>query len=440
MVGLGNTLVSKYAAAGALQDLTGSRDQFENNQAWLQSLTESWHPGGQARLRPLPGRQPGGHLPQVHVREGRHLPASGQPGGNLQAAADKLMQTFGSDKRFSAFYFPGKYWYAALPFVWDHGGDIAIQDGGQWRGTLDSAEAQAGLTELKQLVDCCSRADKQGDELKQDQAFAQGHIAMIVANGWEKGVILDPKQGNLKLEKDLAAFPPSRTSGQTAPVFPGGSDLGVAAKSKNQDLALDWVKLLAGNNFQTQMATVGGVIPNATTLLDLHADDPYLSVFDATAKNSRFTPTSPNWANVEMANVLPDMLVSIFTERASIADANKEASTRITDVLNSGSWRDQPGGAPGDRPRRARHRLAGGAGWPRWFPTPCSPRPCCWRRSSASRCTGWSPLLPAVRAEGASSPAMAPGSAWRTTARSSATRSSGRWWPGRWCSPPSAWG
>ncbi|HEV3400047.1 MAG TPA: extracellular solute-binding protein, partial [Actinomycetes bacterium] len=41
VVELGNTLVSKYAAAGALQDLTGSRGEFENNQAWLQSLTES---------------------------------------------------------------------------------------------------------------------------------------------------------------------------------------------------------------------------------------------------------------------------------------------------------------------------------------------------------------------------------------------------------------
>ena len=62
---------------------------------------------------------------------------------------------------------------------------------------------------------------------------------MIVANGWEKGVILDPKEGDPKLEKDLAVFPlPSRTSGQTAPVFLGGSDLGIAAKSKSQDLAL----------------------------------------------------------------------------------------------------------------------------------------------------------------------------------------------------------
>jgi hypothetical protein len=31
------------------------------------------------------------------------------------------------------------------------------------------------------------------------------------------------------------------------------------------------------------------------------------------------------------------MLVSIFTERASIADATKTASTQITDTLNAGS-------------------------------------------------------------------------------------------------------
>jgi N,N'-diacetylchitobiose transport system substrate-binding protein len=97
---------------------------------------------------------------------------------------------------------------------------------------------------------------------------------MIVANGWEKGVILDPKQGNPKLEKDLAAFPlPSRTSGQTAPVFLGGSDLGIAAKSKNQDLPSTG-KLLAGTNSPDPDGHRRRVIPNSTTLPDLHADDP----------------------------------------------------------------------------------------------------------------------------------------------------------------------
>jgi N,N'-diacetylchitobiose transport system substrate-binding protein len=334
---LGNTLVSKYGAAGALQDLTGSKAQLENNASWLQSLTESCTVDGKLVCAPYyAGSRAIIYRKSMFQKAGiTETPTSME---ELQAAAEKLMQANSGDKRFSAFYFPGKYWYAALPFIWDFGGDVAKKEGDQWRGTLDSPEAQQGLTTLKGLVDCCSRADKSGDEAKQDQAFAQGHIAMIVANGWEKGVILDPKTGNPKLENDLAAFPlPSHNPGQTAPVFLGGSDLGIATKSKNQDLALEWVKLLSGTKYQTQMATVGGVIPNSTTLLDLHQDDPYLSVFDSTAKNSRFTPTSPNWANVETANILPDMLVSIFTERASVADATKKASEQITTTLNTGS-------------------------------------------------------------------------------------------------------
>jgi N,N'-diacetylchitobiose transport system substrate-binding protein len=334
---LGNTLVSKYGAAGALQDLSGSKAQFENNATWLQSLTESCTVDGKLVCAPyLAGSRAIIYRKSMFQKAGiTQTPTSM---AELQTAAQKLMQANAGDKRFSAFYFPGKYWYAALPFIWDFGGDIAKQEGDQWRGAVDSPESQQGLNELKKLVDCCSKADKSGDEAKQDQAFAQGHIAMIVANGWEKGVILDKKTGNPKLENDLAAFPlPSHNAGQTAPVFLGGSDLGIATKSKNQDLALDWVKLLSGTKFQTQMATVGGVIPNSTTLLTLHQDDPYLSVFDSTAKNSRFTPTSPNWANVEAANILPDMLVSIFTGRASVADATKKASEQITTTLNTGS-------------------------------------------------------------------------------------------------------
>ena len=81
VVELGNTLVSKYAAAGALQDLSGSRGEFENNQAWLPVADRVLHHGGQARLRAVPGRQPGRHLPQEHVRQGRHHRAPGQPRG-----------------------------------------------------------------------------------------------------------------------------------------------------------------------------------------------------------------------------------------------------------------------------------------------------------------------------------------------------------------------
>jgi N,N'-diacetylchitobiose transport system substrate-binding protein len=337
VVELGNTLVSKYGAAGALADLTDRKGDFENSSTWLQSLTESCTVDGRLVCAPyLAGSRAIIYRKSMFAKAGIASPPATMQ--QLLADCQKLMQANAADSRFSAFYFPGKYWYAALPFIWDSGGQVAVQEGGQWRGALDSPEARQGLTTLKQLVDACSRADKNGDELRQDQVFAQGHVAMIVANGWEKGVILDKKTGNPKLEKDLAAFPiPSRTEGQTAPVFLGGSDLAVAAKSKNADLGIEWIRLLTGSQFQTRMATEGGVIPNSTSLLDLHAGDPYLSVFDATAKNSRFTPTSPNWANVESANILPNMLVSIFTGRASVEDATAKASAEVTDVLNSGS-------------------------------------------------------------------------------------------------------
>src|SRR5579864_6491603 len=37
---LGNTLVAKYAAAGALLDITGKKTGFDNSNTWLQSLTD----------------------------------------------------------------------------------------------------------------------------------------------------------------------------------------------------------------------------------------------------------------------------------------------------------------------------------------------------------------------------------------------------------------
>src|SRR5262249_44567748 len=41
VVELGNTLVAKYAAAGALEDISSKKSSFDNSGTWLQSLTDS---------------------------------------------------------------------------------------------------------------------------------------------------------------------------------------------------------------------------------------------------------------------------------------------------------------------------------------------------------------------------------------------------------------
>jgi N,N'-diacetylchitobiose transport system substrate-binding protein len=331
VVELGNTLVAKYAAAGALEDLTGKKSSFDNSGTWLQSLTDSCTLGGKLYCAPY---YAGSRA--IIYRKDMFAAANVQPPtsmDDLLTVGQKLMTAHSSDPNFSALYFPGKYWYAALPFIWDFGGDIATQSGGKWQGSLNSAGSQQGLTTLSNLVSKLSRADKNGDEAKQDATFAQGHVAMIIANGWEVGVITDPKAGDPKLADKLGVFPiPSHTAGQTAPVLLGGSDLGVAAKSKNQALANEWVELLTGNKHMNEMATVGGVIPNTTSMLSLGTG--LNAIFFAAAKNSRFVPNSQNWASVESANVIPDMLVSIFTGKSQLPAATTTASDKITTILN----------------------------------------------------------------------------------------------------------
>jgi N,N'-diacetylchitobiose transport system substrate-binding protein len=333
VVELGNTLVAKYAAAGALEDISGKKSTFENSGTWLQSLTDSCTLSGKLYCVPYyAGSRAIIYRKDFFDAAGVQAPTSME---QLMTVGQKLMSAHSSDPNFSALYFPGKYWYAALPFVWDFGGDIASQSGGKWQGTLNSSSSQQGLTTLNNLVNTLSRADKTGDEAKQDQAFAQGHIAMIIANGWEVGVITDPKAGDPTLKDKLGAFPiPSHNAGQTAPVFLGGSDFGVAAKSPHANLANDWVAMFTDNKNMTQMATVGGVIPNTTSLLSLGSG--LNATFYGAAKNSKFVPNSPNWANVENANVLPDMLVKIFTKQQGIPDATAAASSRITTILGGG--------------------------------------------------------------------------------------------------------
>jgi N,N'-diacetylchitobiose transport system substrate-binding protein len=331
VVELGNTLVAKYAAAGALEDIGGKKSGFDNSSTWLQSLTDSCTLGGKLYCVPY---YAGSRA--IIYRKDFFASAGVQPPDSidgLMTVGQKLMAAHSSDPNFSALYFPGKYWYAALPFIWDNGGDIATESGGKWQGSLSSSGSQQGLTTLSKLVSTLSKADKTGDEAKQDAAFAQGHIAMIIANGWEVGVITDPKAGDPKLADKLGAFPiPSSKAGQTAPVFLGGSDLGVAKKSKHQTLANAWIAQLTSNKHMTEMATVGGVIPNTTSMLNLGTG--INAVFYGAAKNSRFVPNSQNWASVENANVLPDMLVKIFTKQMPIPDATKSASDKITAILN----------------------------------------------------------------------------------------------------------
>jgi N,N'-diacetylchitobiose transport system substrate-binding protein len=337
VVELGNTETAKYIASDALVNLSGVKSTFENSSSWVPGLAKSCVLAGKTYCVPYyAGARAMIYRKDLYSAVG--MKTAPKTLDAFIAAGQKLMQKHASDPHFSAFYMPGQYWYAAMSFVEDYGGHIATLKGDTWAGTLSSPQAQAGLNKWLQIVKTLSRANKSGLEDTQDAVFAQGHVGALFGNGWEWGVITAKKGGNPKLAPKLGAFPlPSHTPGRFVPTFLGGSDLAVPATSKNVSLAEDWIRIFTSGATERQLAQQGKVIANSTTLANVNAGNPQLAPFAAAAKYSWFVPLSPNWANVENAKVLQNMLAAIATGRQSVAAATKSADQKITKILNAPS-------------------------------------------------------------------------------------------------------
>jgi len=339
VIEFGNTDVPKYSSAGALSPLTAS--DFPNSSSWLSGLAKAGSFGGKLYAVPY---YAGARGVVYRTDQYKAVGIKKAPTSLSEFMADgqKLMAKFGGKKNpnYSAVYFPGRYWYAAMSFVYDFGGAIAKTSKGKWIGTLDSKQSLAGLNAWKSAALGLSRANKTGDEAHPQQAlvFAKGSVGSFIGNGWEWPYALDPKLGNPALKDDINAYPmPSHIKGRYMPTFLGGSNLGVPVTSKNKSLASEWIAAYTSTSNETLMATAGGVIPNTTSLIKINASKPTLAPFAEAAKYSWFVPSTPNWANVESANVLQNMLSNILRHPTQVKDYASKASDQVAQILNQSS-------------------------------------------------------------------------------------------------------
>jgi N,N'-diacetylchitobiose transport system substrate-binding protein len=337
VIEFGNTDTPKYTAAGALAPL--NKADYPNSGTWLSGLAKAGVYNGRTYAVPYyAGAR--GVIYRTDQYKAAGIKSTPKSLDEFMAAGGKLMAKFGGkkDPTYSAVYYPGRYWHAAMSFVYDFGGQIAKTKGGKWVGTLDSPQSLQGLAAWRSMALKLSKANKTGDENKPQQAlvFAKGKVGSIIANGWEWGYALDPKVGNPALTGKIGAYPmPSHTKGQYMPTFLGGSVLGIPVTSKEKALATDWIAAYTSSSNMTTMAVKGGVIPNTTTLAKINASKPTLAPFAEAAKASWFVPSTPNWANVESANVLQTLLSGMLRNPGKTKELAKQASDRITQILNA---------------------------------------------------------------------------------------------------------
>ena len=335
VVEIGNTDVPLFAATGALADLTADKTQLEQGQSWLPGLSGPATVGGSLYAVPLfAGNRAVVYNKKIWGAAG----ITTVPTSYAQLTADLgKIKTANPSPDFSAFYFPGQYWYGALQFVWDAGGQLATESGSTWTGALASSAAQQGLETWKTFQNTYSSPASRSVDTKspdQDALFAQGNAATILDSSVNT-VLKD----NPALKSEIGTFPfPGQSAGTNQPVFLGGSDLGIAAKSAHVALAEEYLKVAASVAVQkADIAGLDGWTPISTQLITqtAAARSTTSQAFAAAAARSVATPAAPGWATIESDSSINQFFEQIATGSQSPAQAAAGFDSHLDQALNA---------------------------------------------------------------------------------------------------------
>ncbi|MEU9297422.1 extracellular solute-binding protein [Streptomyces sp. NPDC048266] len=326
VIEVGNTQVAQYAASGGVRDLSDKTAEL-NGADWLPGLAE---PGK------VDGRQYGipWYAANRVVIYHKDLFARAGVTAPPKTQAEWLAVTAKLDRGTTqGIYLPGQNWYTLSGFVWEEGGDLAVQDGTTWKGALDTPQALAGMAFYGRLQ-ALGKGPKDSDEAKPPQAevFAKGDVAQIIAVPGGAKIV---EEINPALKGKLGFFPvPGKSAAKPGAVFTGGSDLIVPEASTHPDAAYQVVKALAGEKWQTDMARTMSYVPNRTSLAHVIQDDEGTAAMAAGAAQGRATPNSPQWAAVEATNPIKQYMTAVLTG-TDPARAASTASQSITKTLGS---------------------------------------------------------------------------------------------------------
>ncbi|WP_236242566.1 extracellular solute-binding protein [Streptomyces sp. CC228A] len=325
VIEVGNTQVAQYAETDRLFDLTLESVRDLGHEEWLPGLAEPGSiDGSQYGIPWYAANRVVVYRKDLFARAGIEEP----PKTREQWLKDtERINRTGAE----GIYLAGQDWYTLAGFVWDEGGELAEEKNGRWAGTLHTPAALRGMEFYKDLQSLGS-GPKDADEENppQTEVFAKGEVAQIIAT---PGAATAIEGLNPDLADELGFFPiPGRTADQPCAVFTGGSDLVIPVQAPERGAAIEVVKALAGEKWQTDLARTMNYVPNKTTLAAAVEGQEGTAAMAAGAARGRATPNSPRWADVEADNPIKPYMTAVLQGRDPEAAA-LAASKSITEAL-----------------------------------------------------------------------------------------------------------
>ncbi len=352
VVELGNTQSPTYTNVGAFLDISSMYDELGGAEL-LQSFVAAGEVNGKKYTLPYYfGSRYMFLRKDVWAQAGLKMPKTLDEFNSSVATISAKNPR--SIARFSGFFIGGQDWRNGVSWVFANGGDLAKKNGDKWESTLSDPKSIKGLTQLQGIQTKASNAPSDAKDESPwlylndtDQAKdAKGAVtastslaaATIMAPGWAHWSIgdaikgLDGKPARKWNDAKFAILVLPGNDGKPAPVFAGGSNIGISAKSTHPELAKSLMRIIFSGDYQ-KMLGVAGLGPANQKFVSSLGDDMFAKALIASASNSKLTPAAPGWATVESSKVLEEFFSKI-SKGGDVTALAKEYDAKITPMLN----------------------------------------------------------------------------------------------------------
>lgn len=228
----------------------------------------------------------------------------------------------------------GAYTYAAMPFIWAHGGELARKQEGEFQAAVGSPEAQRGVAAYTDLFgkDNCPPgkcAQMTGNDTV--EAFAGGKAGMVIGGDFNRQAV---DAGSVEGQYGVVPLPGVK-KGDIAPAFAGGNNIGVLKSTSHRTLAVSLMKQLAGKRTQGELFSAMGFLPTFTdTRKAAAAEEPFVEPFVRTLDaGANAVPASPGWAEIDAGQVLPAMFQEIVSGKRGVKAASAAAERKMDEAF-----------------------------------------------------------------------------------------------------------
>lgn len=194
----------------------------------------------------------------------------------------------------------GDYVHMLAPLVWGAGGDIAVEEGDEWKAAVDTEEGVAAFSFYNKLWETgwTPQGGVQWTSVDVRDAFANGQSAMMIGGGWDLAGILG---ANPDLEGKLGTALMPAGPGGNQDAFAGGSHLVVFKGSEKKELAQAFAEFMLTPEHLTKFTESIGFLPGTVEGVEASVgdDELYGTFAEQLVEHSHSYPPAAWWGKIE---------------------------------------------------------------------------------------------------------------------------------------------